>query len=95
MQKGVPFSKDHRGEYYIEGFDVDSNENLYFLGGEKATLASFSKYGKNIYRKSYLNLIPGQIHIVGKKLYFFEMGDRSLNTLVEIDKTNGCLSGIS
>ena len=89
MQSRVPFSKDDNGEYYIEGFDIDSSENFYFLGGKKAVLACFSKNGRGIYRKSYLDHTPGQIYIVGDKLYFFEIGEKALNTLVEIDKING------
>lgn len=89
--KGVPFKIDDRGEYYIEGFDIDSNENFYFLGDKKATLACFSKNGKSIYRKSFLNFSPGEIHILGEKLYFFEIGNSLSNTLVEINKTSGLL----
>lgn len=89
MQSGVPFSKDHRGEYHIEGFDVDSNENFYFLAGRKATLACIAKTGKTVYRRTFLNHVPGQTYISGGKFYFFEIGDESLNTIVEVDKTNG------
>ena len=90
IKNGVPFSKDIQGGgYYTEGFDIDSNGNYYFLGGRNATLACFSKYGAPIFRKTYLNLAPAQICIVGGKLFFFEIGQKGLNTLVEIDKSNG------
>jgi len=90
LQSGIPYSKDHEdGDYYVEGFDVDSNENFYFLGGNKATLACFSNEGKSLYRRSFSNLVPGQMNIWEKKIYFFEIGVNNLNTLVEIDKSNG------
>jgi hypothetical protein len=88
--KGVPFSKGEEG-YVIWGFDVDSNENFYFAGGKKATLACFSKYGKPIYRRTFLSFHPGPIHIVGKELYLFETWNGILNTLIEFDKTNGSI----
>jgi hypothetical protein len=89
---GVPFTKDPEGnEYTTEGFDIDSSENFYFLGGEKATLACFSKDGKSIYRKTFPNFVPGQVQILANKLYFFASGYKNLNTLVEIDKSNGSL----
>lgn len=87
---GVPFTKGEEG-YVIWGFDVDSNENLYFAGGKKATLACFSKYGKPMYRKSFLNFHPGPIHLVGKELYLFETWNAELNTLIEFDKNNGTI----
>jgi hypothetical protein len=89
MQNGAPFSKDDRGEYYIEGFDIDNNENFYFLGGRKANLACFTSTGKSVYRKALGDYVPGEMTIVGSKLYFFEIGSKSLNTLVEVDKANG------
>jgi hypothetical protein len=88
---GVPFNKDDNGEYYIEGFEIDSNENVYFLAGKAATLACFAKDGKNLYRRFFTNLVPGEMHIVGHKIYFFEIGPKSLYTLVEVDKSNGMI----
>lgn len=90
MQTGVPFVRNAKeGQYIIEGFEVDTNENFYFLGGKAATLVCFSKDGKNLYRKFFPNFVPGEMHILGNKIYFFEIGLKSLNTLVEIDKSNG------
>jgi hypothetical protein len=90
--KGVPFSKDDRGEFTIEGFEIDNNENFFFLGDRKATLAGFSKDGKSIFRKTYLDLTPGEMHIIGNKLYFFEISQDLIYTLVELDKTSGLVN---
>lgn len=92
MQTGVPFVKspeDH--QYILEGFEIDSNENFYFLAGKAATLACFTKDGKSLYRRFFTNLVPGEMHIVGNKIYFFEIGPKSLKTLVEVDKSNGMI----
>jgi hypothetical protein len=90
MQNGVPFVRDpDEDQYFIDGFDVDSNENYYFLAGKAATLACFSKDGKVLYRRFFPNLVPGQMHILGNNLYFFENGIKAQNTLVEIDKGTG------
>lgn len=92
MQTGVPFVRDpEEDQYIIDGFDIDSNENFYFLAGKGAILACFSKDGKSLYRKSFPNLVPGQMHVLGNRIYFFEIGLKSLNTLVEIDKNNGMI----
>ena len=90
MQTGIPFVRDaEEDQYIIDGFEVDSNENFYFLAGQAATLVCFSKDGKNLYRRFFPNFAPGEMHISGSKIYFFEIGLKSLNTLVEIDKSNG------
>jgi hypothetical protein len=92
VHNGVPFRPITEGEGpTVDGFDVDSNENFYFAGGNKAILACFSKYGKPIYRRSFLNNYPGPIHIVGNKLYLFETWNAALNTLIEFDKINGTI----
>ena len=83
MQTGVPFVRDpEEDQYIIDGFDIDSNENFYFLAGKGAILACFSKDGKSLYRKSFPNLVPGQMHVLGNRIYFFEIGLKSLNTFV-------------
>lgn len=89
--KGVPFSKDDRGEFMIEGFEIDNNENFFFLGDRKATLACFSKDGKSILRKT-LNVTPGEMHITGNKLYFFEIRQNVGYTLMELDKASGLIN---
>jgi len=90
MQTGIPFVRDAKeDQYIIEGFEVDSTENFYFLAGKAATLACFSKDGKSLYRRFFPNLVPGQMHIFGNKIYFFENGLKAFNTLVEIDKSSG------
>jgi hypothetical protein len=71
VRKGVPFMKGDEG-LRIHGFDVDSNENLYFIRNQKAVLACFPKGGRLNYRKPILNHYPGPIHIVGRGLYLFE-----------------------
>lgn len=91
MQNGVPFSRDHQGQYSIQGFEIDINGNVYFLGGKNVTLACFTKDGKSIFRKAYPHLVAGEMTIVGGSLFVFETGTESLNTIVEIDKTNGSI----
>jgi hypothetical protein len=91
-QKGVPFRKVYNDEYLVQGFDIDSNENYYFLGGDKATLSCFSKEGKSVYRKSFPGLFPGQVYIWGEKLYFLEIGPTSSYTLVEINRIDGSIN---
>jgi hypothetical protein len=89
MQTGVPFEKDHEGNYSIDGFEIDSSGNIYFLGGNKATLACFTKDRKSSFRKTYPHLVAGEMKIVGGSLFVFESGEESLNTIVELNKTNG------
>lgn len=55
-------------------------------------MASFSKDGKSIFIKVYLDLTPGEMHITGNKIYFFESGQSLAYTLVEIDRTSGLVS---
>jgi len=86
---GVPFNRDQMGEYYTEGFDVDDKGNYYFFGGKTPSLVCFSKNAERIYRRSLANLIPGQIRILANRIYLFEIGDNSLNALVELDKNSG------
>ena len=93
MQTGVPYSKDHEGEYHIVGFDIDSIGNIYFLGGKIVTLAYFDKTGKNIFRKTLPTLVPGEMAIVGGSLFTFEMGNQFLYTIVELDRKNGAIIG--
>jgi hypothetical protein len=88
--KGVPFSKGEEG-YVVNGFDVDSNENFYFVGGRKTTLACFSKYGEAIYRKYFRSFHPGPVHILGKRLYLYETWNWTLNNLIELDKASGTI----
>ncbi len=92
VHNGVPFRPIEEGEGpTIDGFEVDSNENFYFAGGKRATLACFSKYGKPVYRKSFLNSYPGPIYLVGDRLYLFETWNALLNTLIEFGKKNGTI----
>ena len=87
IETGVPFSKDHEGEYYIEGFDIDELGNLYFLGGSVATLSVFSG-NKNIIHKKYVQYTPGQMHVKNDLLYFFESKNNK-NNLIILNKRNG------
>ncbi|HEY4291336.1 MAG TPA: hypothetical protein VGN00_29745 [Puia sp.] len=90
IQTGIPFVRNAKEDQYIvEGFEIDSNEKFYFLAGKAATVACFSKDGKNLYRRVFPNFVPGEMHILGNKIYFFEIGPKSLKTLVELDKSNG------
>lgn len=89
VQTGVPFEKDHEGNYSIDGFEIDSSGNIYFLGGNKVTLACFTNDRKSVFRKTYSHLVGGEMMIVGGSLFTFEMGDESLNTIVELNKTDG------
>jgi hypothetical protein len=90
VQKGIPFMKGDEG-LRIHGFDVDSNENLYFIGNQEAVLACFSKDGRLIYRKPILNHSPGPIHIVGRELYLFETWNGGLNRIIQMDRTTGAI----
>lgn len=93
-QKGVPFRIIYNDQYLVQGFDIDSNGNYYFLGGEKATLACYSKDGKSICRKTYPGRVPSQTYILGEKLYFLEIGANDLYTLVEINRMDGSINHI-
>ena len=89
MQSGVPFDKDHEGNYSVEGFEIDSSGNLYFLAGNKETLACFTRDRKSVFRKMYSHLVGGEMIIVGGSLFTFEMGNESLYTIVELNKADG------
>lgn len=44
--KGVPFNKDHTGEYTIEGFEIDNNENFFFWETGKRSWQASQKMAK-------------------------------------------------
>lgn len=85
---GVPFYKE--GVFiYLEGFDVDKDGNFYFLGGEKATLACYS--GTTLkFRKKYDEFNSGQIYLIDRKLYLFDIANKK-NNLVIIDIPSGSI----
>jgi len=87
--KGVPFTKDENGGYYIEGFEIDTNGDFFFLGGDQAVIARYAG-NKCIYRKSYKQLVPGQLSIQKNELVFFEF-KFNRNSIAFLNKENGNL----
>jgi|GEM_PF-6499882 len=83
---GVPFYKDDQTHDFVEdGFDIDSKENFYFLGGDKSTcLAEFSG-NKQIYRKTYKEFSTAALYIYRNNLYTFDNSRNNLFVLKLID----------
>lgn len=85
--KGVPFSKDEQGSYYIDGFDIDDKGNFYFLGGEKATLSYFQDQ-RLIFSRKYSTIASGQIHWFNNGLFVFTNKNNE-NALFKLNASNG------
>lgn len=81
---GVPFYYQNN-IYYLEGFEVDEKENLYFLGGEKPKLRVFSN-SKLQFSKDYTEFHVNFIKLINNKLYIFDIEKKTLFTL---NKLNG------
>lgn len=86
--RGVPFNYDKSlYGYIIEGFDVDENGKLFFLGGDTATLVSYSN-GKEVFRKKYDDFLSNAIHSWNNKLYVYDYKFNRQNLFV-LDPTTG------
>ncbi len=71
-KNGVPHYYDERlYGYMIHGFEVDESGLFYFFGGEPSTLACFDKR-QEIYRISYSDISPSQVHSYRDTLYIFD-----------------------
>ncbi len=93
--KGVPFYKDlEMNDLDIGGFEIDSNGNFYFLGGDKTIcLAAFSN-NRPIYRKTFSKRRPESLYINNNSLYTFETGGFGVNNLVELKLSDGVIKNI-
>ena len=95
---GVPcfISTDEGDEdIYIDGFAVDSKENVYFAGGgdKKATLLCYSlQDNRTVYRKTLPGISSGALYIHHDTLYTLEewgpMGELSIS---KVDMRSGTL----
>lgn len=81
---GVPFYY-HNNIYYLEGFEVDEKEKLYFLGGEKPRLRVFSNSQK-LLSKDYSEFQVNPIKLIDDKLYIFDIEKK---TLFSLNRYNG------
>src|SRR5690606_37482012 len=90
-ETGVPydFDKDIYG-YIIEGFDVDEQENYYFLAGDNpSNLVCFSE-DKEIFRRSYTQFMGNAIHQFEDQLLIFDY-KYNANNLFVLDKNDGMI----
>jgi hypothetical protein len=85
--EGVPYLKDEV-DYSIEGFDIDTGGNYYFLSGKKATLVKISKDKKVVFRKTYAPLHANRIELIGTQLFTFNDQDDS-NSLFALSIADG------
>lgn len=87
LNGGVPYSHDDN-EYYLEGFEVDGEETLYFLGGDDAVISCF-KGEKLLYSKKYSEFLPNHLYLYGDTLYVFDykFGKNNLFVLNKLDGT--------
>jgi hypothetical protein len=87
---GVPFYKDPElNDLGIDGFEIDSNGNFYFLGGDKITCLAVFSNNKPKYRKTYKGFHPTSLYIHDNSLYTFVLGNSGVNDLVNLNLTNG------
>ncbi len=78
-EQGVPyFYSNAMEDYCLWGFDIDDFNDLYFFGGDTATLVKVSINGKNIIRKIVSDIYPGAIGVHDGKLFFFDTTDNIL-----------------
>lgn len=86
--EGVPFFEDDLG-FYVAGFDVDKNENLYFMGGQdQSRLVKFSGE-KFLWHRYYENLDQSKIHIQDDSTILTLNDKYGKNELVQINAENG------
>ncbi|NLD37005.1 MAG: hypothetical protein GX654_09055 [Desulfatiglans sp.] len=77
--RGIPFSIGD-GDYAIWGFEVDDDENFWFLGGDFATLVKMTKKGEVLLRREYSEFKANPIGIREQNLYVFDyVFDRGIN----------------
>jgi len=87
--RGVPFYYGGSPlDYWIDGFDLDSKGDLFFLGGNKTTLVKVDKNKNIIYRKEHQQFYPNQIKIQNNRVYVFDITNRR-NELFILDASNG------
>ncbi len=70
--KGIPFSIED-GDYAIWGFEVDADENFWFLGGDPAKLVKMTKRGDIVFKQEYKEFKANPIGIKSQKLYLFDI----------------------
>lgn len=81
-KSGVPFEyvkwpPTEKG-YYVGGFDVGADGNLYFLGWNPVILVKATPHGKILFRKTYTQFSTRDINIVGNLLYVFDKDKKAL-----------------
>jgi hypothetical protein len=91
-QKGVPFEIGNEiKDYYIEGFEVDDKDNLYFLGGSSSICLTKFTGNRMIYRHAFSKTIT-----IGSQLFFrrdtlYTYDSEVPHTIFIINPTNGQL----
>ncbi len=87
--KGIPFGEGEMGDEKIDGFNIDKNENYYFINcaNHLTTLVAFSG-NRLLYRRQYHD-IYGLLHIYADKLYVFQ--HTSPKQLYSFDISSGSL----
>lgn len=89
---GVPFAIAEN-DLAMKGFEIDSTENFYFLGGEESYISRF-KGEELVYCHKFDERVNGELHFFDNKLYLFDTSyDWNLRKyhkdIVEIDPNNG------
>ena len=92
--KGVPYQIS-MGTYDLGGFEVDEKGCLYFLGGERTTLAVF-RQNLPLFRKQYKEFDSGNLHIYNNKIYAIDIlynysSKQNKNNLVELSMLDGAI----
>lgn len=75
-------------EIDISGFEIDSQENMYFLGGTNNTLKQFNKTGTVIFEKSFTEFNTNSIKLIRNEILIFD-NFQNKNNLIHIDTNTG------
>ncbi len=92
-EKGIPcyiFKQGKHVHYAVKGFDIDNEENFYFMNGAPSGPAILSRFNgkKKIYQEYHDKFEPGAIHLFNNKIYTLNFMFNK-NDIVLLDKDNG------
>lgn len=92
---GVPFYKNEESnDIAIDGFEIDKDENFYFLGGNRVIyLVAFSG-NKLLYRKTNKEFAVGTSHLYLFNNILYSFNPLSPNTLLALDPANGRVNNV-
>lgn len=94
---GVPFYKDPElNDIGIDGFEIDTNGYFYFFGGNTVPCLAVFNGNKQLFRKTYRELISGsELHFYKNSFYGFAFDKGGKSVFININPANGSLSTVA